>query len=317
MVEVSVVVTVRNEESSILQLLRSLENQSLKPHEVIIVDAGSKDGTVDVVKSFTSSKVSPRLVLAEGANRSMGRNMGISTATSEIVACTDAGVVLDKRWLENLVKPLVHEDADFVGGVYVQGGESLLQKCIGALQYPNVEKLHVADFLPSSRSVAFKKLVWKSVGGYPEHLEKAEDTYFDLMIREKGFKVSLAKDAVVFWSARDSLKDLFLQYSSYAEWDVKAGLALRLKIYRLMLLAYVFLAFLLFSMFQFGFLGFLFSFFAVLTYLVFCGVKAFRKTRQFLSFFIGIAIKVTIFSAETFGLIKGLVSRFSKNILFQ
>jgi len=311
MVNISVVITVKNEEGSILQLLNSLENQSLKPYEVITVDGGSKDRTVEIIRSFIASRGSFKLILASGANRSKGRNIGISAASSEIIACTDAGVALDRFWLENLVKPLTQEDADFVGGVYIECGESLLQKCIGILQYPNLEKLRADDFLPSSRSVAFKKSVWKAVGGYPENLEKAEDTCFDLMVREKGFKVALAKDAVVFTPARDSLKGLFVQYSSYAEWDVRAGLYLKLKIYRFMILAYIFLFFSLFLVFKFGFWGFLFSFLIVSAYLVLAGVKTFLKTRRILSFFLAIAIKITIFSAETFGLIKGLVSKVS------
>jgi len=311
MAEASVIVTVKNEEKAIIQLLRSLQNQSLKPCEIIFVDGGSKDKTIENIKSFVGPDPSFKTISADDVNRSKGRNIGISAASSDIIACTDAGVVLDRHWLESLVKPLVNGDAEFVAGVYVQSGESLLQKCIGILQYPNLEKLD-STFLPSSRSVAFKKSVWKAIRGYPENLEKAEDTYFDLMVRERGFKVALAKDAVVFWPARDSLKNLFLQYFSYAEWDVKAGLFSKLKIYRLMILAYIFLGFLLFLTFKFGSWGFLFSFLTILTYLGFSGVKAFRKTRKFLSFFLGMAIKITIFLAETFGLIKGLIGRVSK-----
>jgi hypothetical protein len=140
-------------------------------------------------------------------------------------------------------------------------------------------------------------------------LEKAEDTYFDLMVRNEGFKVALAKDAVILWPARKSLSELFSQYSSYAEWDVRAKLCLRLKIYRFMILAYAFLAFSLFLTAEFGFLGFLPPFLVVLAYLAIAGVKAFKKTRRILSFFLAIAIKVTIFSAETFGLVKGLTYR--------
>jgi glycosyltransferase involved in cell wall biosynthesis len=309
MAQVSVVVTVKDEENSILQLLRSLESQSLIPQEVIIVDGGSTDGTVNVVKSFIGSKSSFKLISTDGVNRSKGRNLGISAASTEIIACTDAGVVLNEHWLENLVKPLINDNADFVGGVYVQSGESLLQKCIGILQYPNLEKLRVEDFLPSSRAVAFKKSVWRAVGGYPEHLEKAEDTYFDLMVKRKGFKVALAKDAIVLWPARKSLRELFRQYSSYADWDVRAKLYWKLKIYRFMILAYIFLFFSLFLTIKFGFWGFLPPFLIVLAYLVLAGAKVFKKTRMFLSFFLAMAIKVTIFSAETFGLIKGLVSR--------
>lgn len=312
MVNVSVVITVKNEENSILQLLNSLENQSLKPYEVIIVDGGSKDRTLEIIKSFIASRNSFKLVLAEGANRPKGRNIGISAATSETIAITDAGVTLDKHWLENLVKPLINGGADFVGGVYVQDGENLLQKCVGILQYPNIEKLSVDNFIPSCRSVVFKKDVWKSVGYWPEHLEKADDTYFDLMVREKGFKIALAKDAVVSWVAKDTLKGLFQQYSSYAEWDVRAGLFWKLKIYRLIILAYVTLAFSLFLIFQFGFWGFSFSFLMVFAYLVFSGVKAFLKTRKFLSIFVAMAVKITIFAAETYGILKVLLRKVIK-----
>jgi glycosyltransferase involved in cell wall biosynthesis len=309
MVRVSVVTTVKNEENTILQLLSSLENQSLKPYEIIIVDGGSEDRTPEIIKSFIGSKDSFRFMLIDDMNRAQGRNKGISAAVSDIVACTDAGVVLDRFWLENLVKPITNGRADFVGGVYVQRGGSLFQECVGILQYPNLEKLRDNDFLPSSRSVAFKKTVWKSVGGYPESLEKAEDTLFDLTVKEKKFRVALAKDAIVYWPARDTLKSLFLQYSSYADWDMKAGLFLEVKTYRLMILAYIVLAFSLLSIFAFGLWSFLLSFSVVSVYMVNAGIKALRKTRKLLSFFIAIAVKITIFSAETFGIMKGVSNR--------
>lgn len=309
MADISVVVTVKNEEDSILTLLESLENQSLKPSEIIIVDGGSSDRTVEIINSFIRTKNSFKLILAEGANIAKGRNIGISHAKSEIIACTDAGVVLDKFWLENITKPIVNDDADFVGGVYVQSGKSLLQECIGILQYPNLEKLTPDNFFPSSRSVAFKKSVWKSVGGYPEHLDKAEDTYFDLKVKEGKFNITLAKNAIAFMPSRDSLKKLFAQYSSYAEWDVKAGLYLKLKIYRLMIAAYAFLVFSLLLIWKIGILGFLFSLSIVLVYLFLAGLKVLIKTRRGSAFFLGAAIKITIFMAESFGLLKGLASR--------
>jgi hypothetical protein len=132
------------------------------------------------------------------------------------------------------------------------------------------------------------------------------------MVREKGFKIALAKDAVVSWTAKNTLKGLFQQYSSYAEWDVRARLLSKLKIYRLMILAYAVLAFLLFLIFEFGLWGLLFSFLVVLFYLGVSGAKAFAKTGKFSSIFVGMAVKITIFSAETFGLAKGFIAKVSK-----
>jgi len=312
MTRASVVITVKNEENTILPLLSSLAYQALKPYEIIIVDGGSEDRTLGIIRSFIDSNheslMRVRVILANNANRAQGRNIGIAATSSDIVACTDAGVVLDKCWLQNLVRPIASGRVDFAGGVYVQGDGSLLQKCIGILQYPNLEKLSEDDFLPSSRSVAFKKTVWESVGGYPEYLEKAEDTLFDLTVHQK-FKVGLARDAVVCWPARNTFRELFLQYSSYADWDMKSGLFLRVKIYRLMILAYVFLAFSIFLILTFGFIGFLPSFSITMTYLTYAGVKAFRKTHITKAFFLAMAIKITIFSAETLGIMKGAFNR--------
>jgi glycosyltransferase involved in cell wall biosynthesis len=306
---VSVIVTVKNEEHSIYQLLQSLDYQSLKPDEVIIVDGGSEDGTVDIIKAFMASRSSFELIIANGSSRSEGRNIGILAARSDIIAVTDAGVVLNRSWLENLIKPFEDKSADVVGGVYVQGGDSLLQKSIGILQYPDIKKLRVTDFLPSCRSIAFSKKVWEGAGGFPKHLERAEDTYFDLMVIKKGFRIALAKDAIASFPARNSIKDLFTQYSSYAEWDARARLLSRLKIYKIMIIAYVVMIFLLALIVMFGLIGFLFSIAVVLAYLVFNGIKVLIKTKRPMSFFYGAAIKVTVLIAETYGLLKGLFNR--------
>lgn len=302
---VSVVIPVKNEAGSILQLLSSLEEQTLKPREVIIVDGGSRDGTVDVINSFIESRSNYKLLVAEGANRARSRNMGIAAVSSDLIACTDAGVVLDSRWLENLVKCFDAGGVGFVSGVYVGCGGSLLQRGIVALQYPKIDELRKEDFLPSSRSVAFRKGVWEAVGGYPEDLEKAEDTLFNLRVKETGCKIGLARDAKVCWPPRDSFGKLFRQYSSYAEWDVRAGLLFGLKVYRQLFFAYFIIALLVFLGLTIGYFWLVVLFFLVCAYLAASGVVVFVETRDLLSFLVGPAIKITIFLAETVGLLWG------------
>lgn len=112
--KVSVVVTVLNEAGTIKPLLDSLLEQSLSPREIIVVDAGSTDGTVNIIKHYSITFRDRD----RGTNRSKARNTGIKAAKNEIIAITDAGCVADKHWLERLVKPFKDKQVISVAGYY-------------------------------------------------------------------------------------------------------------------------------------------------------------------------------------------------------
>jgi hypothetical protein len=75
------------------------------------------------------------------------------------------------------------------------------------------------DFIISSRSLAFRKRVWEELGGYPEWLNYSEDMYFHERIRRSDFRIIFAKDAIVEWSQRKNLKQIFRQFFLYMEGD--------------------------------------------------------------------------------------------------
>jgi cellulose synthase/poly-beta-1,6-N-acetylglucosamine synthase-like glycosyltransferase len=81
---------------------------------------------------------------------------------------------------------------------------------------------NIDSFLPSSRSVAFKKCCWEKVSGYPEWLYTAEDTLFDLKLKKSDCNFYFAKDAVVYWRVRDSFKAFLKQKFLYAKGNGEA-----------------------------------------------------------------------------------------------
>jgi glycosyltransferase involved in cell wall biosynthesis len=218
----SLIITVKNEENTIEECLDSLLSQSRMPDEIIIVDGGSTDKTVETIERYIKNEVPIKLIVAKGANIAQGRNIAIENAKHEIIASTDAGCITDKYWLKNLVAKF--DDAiDVVSGVYKPLTNTTFEGCVGEITCPKVEYLNESTFMPSSRSVAFRKVAWEEVGGYPEKLSYAEDTVFNLMLKKAGFKFKLAKDAVVYWRMRSNLRELFMQYYNYAKWDAIAG----------------------------------------------------------------------------------------------
>jgi hypothetical protein len=92
-------------------------------------------------------------------------------------------------------------------------------------------EINPATFLPTSRSVAFRKAVWQAVGGYPEWLDYCEDLVFDLRLKkflsrqpENISPFVFVPEAVVAFRPRGSLRSFFKQYYLYARGDGKADL---------------------------------------------------------------------------------------------
>ena len=230
--KVSLIATVLNEAGSVAELLNSVLAQSRQPDEVVIVDGGSGDGTLDVLRSF-SDKLPLRILVEPGCNISQGRNLAIESAQGPIIACTDAGVHLDPQWLAELVKPLEEElekdpslpsRPDVACGFFLAEPRTVFESTLGATVLPDIEEINPNKFLPSSRSVAFTKEAWQQVGGYPEWLDYCEDLVFDFRLHRAGFRFAWVPSAIVHFRPRLTLSAFFRQYYRYARGDGKADL---------------------------------------------------------------------------------------------
>jgi glycosyltransferase involved in cell wall biosynthesis len=220
---ISLCITTFNEEGSIGSLLDSLLSQTQKPDEIIVVDGGSTDKTIEIINHY-QKRFGRIKLLKEKCTRARGRNLGIEVAKNEIVAITDAGCVADKDWLRELVGPFIHKEVDISAGFYKMTGKNQLQKAMGVFfgVMPRNFDIH---FLPSTRSMAFRKSAWEEVGGFPESRENsAEDTDFNYKAVKLGLKYARVKNAIVEWGMPESLTDFFYKIQSYAKWDVQYGI---------------------------------------------------------------------------------------------
>jgi len=310
-IKVSLICTLKNEESSVKEFLDSLLSQSRQPDEIIIVDGGSTDRTVEIINSYIENGAPIKLIVKEGPNIAEGRNIAIKNAKYDVIASTDAGCRIDKHWLENLIKPFEEDPSvDVVAGWYEADARTEFEECVAELTYPKLERVlkNPDKFLPSSRSVAFKKKCWEKVGGYPEWLYTAEDTLFDLNLKKVGCKFAFVPYAVVWWKVRPNLRSLFKQFYLYAKGNGKAGLFLKkyLREYALYLLGLI----LLLSGFVYKSLWLLLIA-CVLIYLLRPTIKAYKELRSFKVFIIAPTI-ILIHALGIFGYIAGLIERTRK-----
>lgn len=224
---ISVIATVLNEGESIRRLLDSLAEQTRQPDEIIITDGGSSDQTVAILQEYTS-RLPLRVLVVPGCNISAGRNRAVEAARGDVIAVTDAGVRLECDWLERLTQPLSDDPSIQVsGGFFKAAPQSIFEAAMGATVLPLVDEIDSATFLPSSRSVAFRKTAWASVGGYPEWLDYCEDLVFDLRLKQIVKKFAFSPGAVAHFRPRGSLSAFYKQYYLYARGDGKADLWLK------------------------------------------------------------------------------------------
>ena len=217
----SLIVTVFNEEQTILALLESYKKQSLLADELIIVDAASRDQTVRLIKNF--SEKNPNLnikVLIQKGNRSVGRNLAVREANGDWIAITDAGCILDENWLRNLMAEAEQTGARVVAGYYQ--GLATIKKQEAFIPYflvmPN--QLKSINFLPATRSMLIKKELWNELGGSDENLV-IEDYQMAKRMEARREPIAFAKAALVYWEAPKTWKEFWQKTKSFSKGDVK------------------------------------------------------------------------------------------------
>ncbi len=223
-VPASIVATVRNEKGSIVAFVDSLLEQSVKPAEIIIVDGASSDGTREILEGYEQR--GDIVLISQNCNIAQGRNLGIDRAGNSVIAVTDAGCIVTATWLERVLECFEqNSQADVVAGNFRFICHSAFEEAVTLSTFPpDRDETEAARYFPSSRSLGFRKSAWEKAGGYPEWLSVAEDTLFNIRLRQIGCHFVFARDAIVRWRPRATWRALARQRFNFARCNAQAGI---------------------------------------------------------------------------------------------
>jgi len=242
---VSVIIPVFNSENTIEKTIQSVLNQTYNEYEIIIVDDGSTDNSVKIVKEFIKKNPDKNIKLLTKNNGgvSSARNLGIKNACGEYVAFLDS----DDEWLQDKLEKQINilykrKDIDFIGCNRNNESIRVLFK-----KYNKLKKINFFDMLikmfPQTSTVIVKKSVFDEIGMYDEKQKYAEDGNLWLRICKKKKCYMMPESLVITGGGKPNYG-----YSGLSSklWEMEKGVQKNLKdMYSLKyinLIVYIFLS---------------------------------------------------------------------------
>lgn len=196
----SVVITNYNYGQWVGSAIQSCLDQKWTPDEIIVVDDGSTDNSLDVLKEF-EGKI--KLIAQENQGVAAARNNGISAAKSPFIVCLDADDMLAPEYLMALV-PAMIKDRGL--GVAYPGLKFLRPdgQASGNVMYkPFSWEIQARAAVPPPTCIPsgslFRKAMWERCGGYKQKYAPGEDTEFWTHGLSLGFTAELVTQEALFW----------------------------------------------------------------------------------------------------------------------
>ena len=217
---VSIVVPVYNSAHTIdrcLSSIMALQYPSEKL-EVIVVDDGSSDETMDIVRRH------PTVITVQKGHGGYpsAMNAGIKMAQGNIIVIVDSDIYLTKDWLAKVLSEFNDSDVGIVSGfISTASTKSFWARLAGYDVEDRLDKLKTkyVDHIGST-CTAYRKELFKSVGFFDEKLKRNSDEDLAHSAFKDGWKLVLRKDAVCFHEWRASLRSYFKQQLGQGKYAV-------------------------------------------------------------------------------------------------
>ncbi|PKN88679.1 MAG: family 2 glycosyl transferase [Chloroflexi bacterium HGW-Chloroflexi-8] len=191
----SIIIRAFNEEKHIARLLEGIFQQTIKDIEVILVDSGSLDGTVEIAKKFPVE-----IVHIKPIEFTFGRslNMGINAAKSDLIVLASAHIYpVYPDWLERLLDPFSDNRVALTYGKQ-RGIETthFSEKMIFSHWFPDISNWHQDHPFCNNANAAIRRDLWAE-HSYNENLPGLEDLAWARWAFDQGYQIAYVSEAEI------------------------------------------------------------------------------------------------------------------------
>lgn len=198
--KLSIVIPAFNEEDLLADCLNAVLSQTIKPHEIIVVDNNSTDNTVAIAKSFRGVRVVSQHLLGITATR----DKGFDIATGDIIVRTDADTRPDPNWLERILLSMTPDVRAVTGPIYyfdLPAQKSL--KNLGIFIQTKLAGRNLRPKFLAGSNMAIRKETWQKISGSVCRKENIhEDLDLAIHLLKNGYAIGYDQRMRVATSAR-------------------------------------------------------------------------------------------------------------------
>jgi len=217
----SIIVPVYNRPQEIQELLESLEKQTYKDFEVIIVEDGSEKNAKDIVLSFKEI-LNIKYFFKPNSGAGQSRNYGMERASGNYFLILDSDVIIPEGYCDAIHKRLSTNFTDAFGGPdAAHPSFTVMQK---AIDYSMTAMLTTGGirgnkkaknkFQPRSFNLGISKKAYEKTQGFSK-MKIGEDIDLSFRLWDLGFETQLIEEAYVFHKRRSTLKQFYKQTNNF------------------------------------------------------------------------------------------------------
>jgi len=208
---ISIIIPVYNEEKVIGECLKSLQSQTYEPYEIILIDDGSTDKTLKIIRNWKFEIGDLKLLRQEHKGPGPARNLGASKAKGEILVFVDSDMTFDRDFIKELVSPILEGKTigTFSKNEMNANKDNIWSKCWNINRNWPPDRL-IPPTYPVTAPVyrAIMKKEFDKVGGFDATGEYTDDWSLS---RKLGKESTLASGAVYFHSNPSDLAEVWKQ----------------------------------------------------------------------------------------------------------
>lgn len=213
---ISIIIRTLNEGRYLEELLKSISDQNTQDeYEVIVIDSGSTDDTLDIARSFGT-----RLDFIEKTKFSFGRslNQGCDLARGEyLVFISGHCIPRDNYWLAELIRPIKCSSAGYTYGRQLGTENSKFsERQIFAKYFPDHDRHSNFSYFANNANACISKSVWQKYK-FNEEITGLEDMELAKRFVNDGGQVAYAERAAVFHIHDESWLQTFRRYEREAQ----------------------------------------------------------------------------------------------------